>query len=251
MKRFCFFVVLPVVSLGGIAYWLSLLHAQSPEPRSILEKAIEAHGGAKNIGKNRMGTIKGKTEGKGIEITQEETFDLPKRWKRITSATLDGKRRVSFDVMIGAKHWQWDEGEKPQEVQNRANAQAYFSSLSVLLDLAQEKVKLSRLQKTKVNGESAAGLRATQSESDYYFDEKTGLLVESKFKFQYDGKDLVAKTVYSDYKEHDGVKLPRRRTTYMRGGDFKDFVLTTDFVVTEVTIVDTIADELFALPGRN
>ena len=253
MKRFFCFILLPFLSLAGVIYLLSLLHAQSPEPHSIIEKAIEAHGGVKNISKNRMGMMEGKTEGKEIEITQEETFDLPKRWKRKTSATLEGKRRISFDVMIGAKLWQWNEGEKPQQVPNDANAQAYFSTLSILLDLSQEKVKLSPLQKTKVNGESAVGLRATwdNSGSDYYFNEKSGLLVESRFTFQPEpGKDFHTKTVFSDYKEHDGVKIPCRRTTYVKGKEFNDFVLLTDFVVTEVTILDTVPDEVFAFPDK-
>lgn len=248
MKRFSFFILLPFVTFVGVAYWLAVSHAQSPEPHALLEKAIEAHGGAKNIAKHRMGTLKGRTEGKGGEITQEETFDLPKRWKRVTSATLDGKRRVSFDVMIDGKLWRWDEGAKPKETPNKDNAQPYFAALSFLLDLTKEKVKLSPLQKTKVNGESAAGLRATwdRSVADYYFDDKTGLLVQSRFTFQFEpGKDIETKTVYSDYKEEDGVKIARRRTTYIKGGEFKDFV------VTEVRIVNAIADEVFNLPGKN
>src|ERR1700736_3583230 len=133
LKRFCYFILLLIVALAGLAYGYSVLHPQSPEPRSILEKAIEAHGGAKNIGKSRMGTLKGKTQG-GDEMTMEETFDLPKRWKRVTSGIINGKRRVAFTLMIEGNLWQWDEGMKPQQTPNLENAQAYFTGVSVLLD---------------------------------------------------------------------------------------------------------------------
>jgi len=254
MKRFCYLILSAFVLLAGIAYWLSVSQAQSPEPRSILEKAIEAHGGAENIGKPRMGILKGISKGDGPEISQEETFDLPKRWKRVTSATLDGKRRVSFDLMVDGKLWQWDDGIEPQETPNTANAQPYFAIVSLLLHLTKEKVKLTRLQKTKVNGDSAAGFRATWDSStaaDYYFDAKTGLLVQSRFTFQSQaGKDLATKTVYTDYKDDDGVMLARRRTTYVKGGEFKDYVLLTDYLVTEVRILNTIANDVFSLPGK-
>ena len=46
-------------------------------------------------------------------------------------------------------------------------------------------------------------------------------------------------------------KLARRRTTYIKGGPFKDFVLLSDHVVTELRILGAIPNEAFALPGKN
>lgn len=254
MKRFCYFMIVTCVSVAGIAAWLSVSNGQSPEPRSILERAIEAHGGARNISKPRIGTLKGKSEGEGPEITQEETFDLPKRWKRITSATVDGKQRVAFTLMVDGKLWQWDDGMAPQESPNLMNAQPYFACVSGLLDLTPATVKLSPVRKTKVNGESAVGFNASWDRfaGDFYFSEKTGLLLQATFTVRFnDGKDRETKTVFSDYKDDDGVMLARRRMTYIKGGTFRDFVLLSDHVVTELRILSTIPNEMFTLPGKN
>src|SRR5437762_773106 len=80
---------------------------QAPDPHSILKKAIAAHGGAKNIAKPRMGMLK--ATNKEGDITQEEFFDLPKRWKRTTVGTFKDEKRTSFNLMIDGKFWECDE----------------------------------------------------------------------------------------------------------------------------------------------
>lgn len=253
VKRFWYLSVLAIVSLVAISYRVWIAGGQAPDPRAILDKAIEAHGGAANINKRRMGMLKGKTIGTDSEFTQEETFDLPKRWKRITASAFEGKRRVSTDVMIDGKLWRWEERTEAREIKNDGSIQPYFAALSVLLDLKQKKAKLSELKKVKVKGDSAVGFRASWDSvaADYYFDERTGVLVQSKFTFQPEpGKSFDTETVYSDYKDVDGVKLAHRRTTYVKGGDFETFVLLTDFVVEEVRILQTIPNEVFSVPGK-
>jgi len=54
--------------------------------------------------------------------------------------------------------------------------------------------------------------------------------------------------VLGDYKEFDGVKLPFRRTNYVRRGKDGEYVQNADFVVTEVKKLDQISDDLFSVP---
>lgn len=225
-----------------------------PEPQSILKKAIAAHGGKKNITKPRMGVLKGISKAEGPEISQEETFDLPKRWKRVTTGTFEGERKVSFNLMIQEKLWQWEEGAEAQPARNQAGAKSHFAAIEVLLDLTDEKVKLSPLKRITVNNQSAIGFRAVWDggTADYYFDEKTELLLQSRFGWQPErGIELESKTVFGEYKEIDGVKFPHRRTSYIKGGNFKDYVLLSDFTITEVKFVDSIPDNAFSLPKKN
>jgi hypothetical protein len=243
------------VSIGiflGLPMFASCQNA--PEPRILLKKAIAAHGGEKNITKPRVGMLKGTNNKKGdLEITQEEVFDLPKQWKRVTTGAFEGQRRTSFDLMIEGKFWEWENGEQARQTENQRGAQPYFAVATVLLDLTGEKVKLSLLEKKKFNDRSAFGLRAAWDGggADYYFDTTSELLIESSFIWRGDpGKEFESKTLFGDYKEIDGIKLPHRRSTYIKRGEAKEYVLVSDFVVTEVRILNKLPDDAFSLPKQ-
>jgi hypothetical protein len=84
---------------------------------------------------------------------------------------------------------------------------------------------------------------------DYYFDKETGLLLEEDSVWERDdGRKYDRRTLYSDYREFDGLKMPYRRTTYVKGEGFEEFALLGDVVLTELKLVETIPDDVFVLP---
>jgi hypothetical protein len=222
------------------------------EPRALLEKAIEAHGGEENLKKARKGILKGIDKGTGdgtMAITQEEFFDLPKRWKRSTSGVINDKRRTSFLLAVDGRFWQWEEGDAAKETKNEAEAKPHLALLETLLELRD--TKLSAIKGVDVQGRATAAFRAEkdQNPGEFYFAKDTGLLVQLNFKWQSEpGKQFETKLVLSEYREVDGVKLPFRRIYYIKGGGFNDFTLLSDFKVNELKFVDKLPDNAFALP---
>jgi uncharacterized protein (TIGR03067 family) len=121
----------------------------SSDPRAILRKAIEAHGGEKNILKPRMGYLKGID--KTGKASFEETFDLPKQSKRVTVLSLNGKREISFLLKTEGKFWAWQEGGEAREPENSdMMATSYFGLLVKVVELTDDKVKLSPLKPINV-----------------------------------------------------------------------------------------------------
>jgi hypothetical protein len=198
-----------------------------------------------------MGMLKGKSD--NFDATQEETFDLPKRWKRVTVGIVNGERKVGFSLSIDGRFYEWEEVGEVRQTKNETGAKPYFGVLALLVDLTEENVKLSPLANKEINNQPSVGFRAAwdRGTGDYYFDKRTGLLVQTNFKWQPEpGKEFESKVVFGDYKEVDGVKLPHRRTSYIYGKDAKDLVFMDDFNVTEVRILDTIPNDVFSLPKK-
>ncbi len=225
----------------------------SPDPQSILRNAIEAHGGEENIKKPRMGILKGTSDSDGVKVEQEEIFDLPRRWKRTTKATINGEKKVGFNLMLDGVLWEWDDGGHARRAAKEKRAEPYFGLLTLLFDLSKENVRLSPLKKKKVNDRSAVGFRAIWDggAGEYYCDATSGFLVETSFKWQPEpGKEFETRVIFNDVKDVDGVKLPYRRVSYIKSGGAAEFVLLDDYIVTQVTILKTIGDNIFSLPGN-
>ncbi len=226
----------------------------APEPDAILKKAIEAHGGVKNIKKPRMGILKGVSKDNDAEVTQEETFDLPKRWKRVTVLSFEGKKRTSFLLEVEGKHWEWEDGGEVRQTKNEQMAVSHFGLLTKMVELTDEKVILSALPEIMIDGQAAIGFTAKfeAGKGHYYFDRNTGLLLQAIFNWQPEpGKVLQAKSVFGDYKEIDGVKLPYRRTYFLKGGDFMDFFQIAEILIKDVRILDRLPNSVFAIPRTN
>jgi hypothetical protein len=240
-----------VVICSGLG-WLASCQ-EAPEPRSILERAIAAHGGGKNINKLRLGVLRGASTLDDSEITQEESFDLPKRWKRTTSGEFDGKKRVSYDLVTDGNHWQWELGGEARQVKQQPGAQPHFGVVTMLLTLKDEKATLSPLKEIKVDDRRAIGFRDSSGDTsgDYYFDKTTHLLVQTAFKWRPSpGKEFDSKAVFDDYKLVDGVKMPYRKKAYFKRDADGDYILIADFIITEVRILEKIEDAVFSLPEK-
>jgi hypothetical protein len=237
----CTLVLAPLVSCQPV-----------PEPQSILKKAIAAHGGENNISKPRIGVLRASSKTAGNrEHSSEDTFDLPKRWKRVTTKTVLGKKTSYYTLMAEGKLWEWDDGAPVRPVENQAGSQPHFGVLMVLLQLKSGKVKLSPLKKIDVEDRAAIGFRAAWDgqTADYYFNEETGMLAQwTNIWEPQPGKVFDAKTVFGDYKEIDGIKLPYRRTCYVKGGEFTDYEFLLEVNVSEVKILDKVPEEAFVLP---
>jgi hypothetical protein len=222
---------------------------ESPEPRSILTKAIAAHGGEKNIAKPRRGVLKGiqSKNSYSDEMTLVDTFDLPKQWKKVGDVKFKGQRTITTLLAVDGKFWSWKEGAEPQARQDDGGVKPYIGNLSTLINLVGDGVKLSPLKEIKINDMPAVGFRASWDggKADYYFDKGKGLLLAIDRKMPPESR-----MVWSDYKEMDGLQLPHKVSTYKRTDDSEDYVLVDEFAVTEIRFLDDLPDGAFSLPKK-
>ncbi|MBV9124892.1 MAG: hypothetical protein JO112_16180, partial [Planctomycetes bacterium] len=107
--------------LAAVALWaVSLpLHAEE-KPKAVLEQAIQAHGGNKNLARTLTGRLTAELKGtvsSDVEFTfqDEETFQLPRRYKRVLQGQFNGKPfRMTYAIEEGVG-WIQQNDEDPRE----------------------------------------------------------------------------------------------------------------------------------------
>ena len=111
----------------------------------------------------------------------------------------------------------------------------YHFSFSIHKDLAYASGELLRIE--PLEGKNAIVLK--YKDSEVYYDMTSGLKVkEVKTAKTPDGKEVKIPTVYSDYKEVNGVKFPHAI-------GIKSGPMNLDFVVQEIKVNEGVSDADF------
>ena len=225
-----------------------------PTPGTILDKALAAHGGKKNILKPRKAHIKRMdTISKG-KAAMELWLDLPKRWKGVQTTHFRQKKEVSVVLSTGGKVWEWKAGGEVREAAKPEEAaEPTFGLLMKMAELGDGKFTLSALGEIEVGDKKAVGLRAkrNKSEAECYFDKSTGMLLRWDMNWEPEpGMMYHQKSLFDQYKRVDGVMLPYRQRVYLKGGVFKDYEEIACLVLTDVEILKTLPEDTFSLPRK-
>jgi len=188
--------------------------------RAVVADAIKAHGGEEALAHLR--TIVRKSAGKltvaGKDVTfaEEETAQLPQRWRRETEALAGAQRLRVLLVVNGDKGWHSSGGavtELGPERLKELRDESYAHWLSTLLPLKEPSFRLTQLPEAKVNGEPAVGVKVSaenRPDISLYFDKKTHFLVKLERRAEEGGESVLREETYSAYKEFDGVRLPAK-----------------------------------------
>jgi hypothetical protein len=229
--------------------------AQSQDAaRAIIDKAIEAQGGEKQVAKQRIMHIK--VEGKVatdqartkfVAYVVEDTWQLPGQFKSVRRMQeKDAVWSQSVEVIDGAKGWRTRKGKVTdiprQGLANHAGAWQMFN-LDRLWFLSDQRFELSVLDEIKVEGKPAVGVLVQINPKGprvdkLYFDKSSGLLV----KWDQGLNGSVAEIFYSDYQEKGGLKHYRKKTTFIDGK------LYDEGRVTELQFFDRLDPKMFAKP---
>jgi hypothetical protein len=235
-----------LLTAGLFLAWASLALADDTA-KAIVEKAIKAHGGAEKLAKLNV-----RQEKKEIKYSETSTYTmdclihLP---QRVKSTTRGPSNYMVIKVINGDKIWSESSGKPGEETAESLKHgkellhEDYVVTLTPLLK--DKRFKLSPLAEIKVNDRPALGVKVAakdHADVDLYFDKDTGLLVKSEATRPFDGKDIVMSTVYSEHKEADGLKWPRKRV------DYWDEKQTRETEITELKFLDKIDDSEFAKP---
>ncbi len=159
-----------------------------------MEKAIEAHGGEARIARTKIGRLKATVEGSfagagAFKATWEETFDLPRRYRRVMEGSEAGQ---PFHREFAANETEgWMRlGQKAPQVfpvsETLPLEQHWHAVLMRLVLLKNKDTRLTALPEAQRDGRSLAGIRAAspRGEAELYFDKSTGLLARARSRCQ-------------------------------------------------------------------
>jgi hypothetical protein len=203
-----------------------------PEGRAIIEAAITAHGLAAyremRAGEIRIFTRGYLTAEKQDEITAVSAFQLHDRLQErrthgIRGGTSD-KLTESVYVRFGEQAWTQVDGQgfKPDEVEPISMLYP-LQVIHQLLTFRQD-TELVRLDDQTAQGKPATWVEVTQGDltGKFAFDPSTHLLIGSSMPAynHRTGKEGVAETWYSDFRQYGGMTLPAKSVGYLDGEIF-------------------------------
>lgn len=196
---------------------------EQAEALKIIDKAIKATGDEAKLNKLAASTwkMKGTFYGMGAEIpyTGEVALQLPDK-QRMTLEFDAGGQKLSF-VMIynNGKGWMKIGDQVMEMDEDRVGEQKeglYASQISRLVTLKDKAFTLKPLGESKVDKQTVVGVKVSSKDHrdvNLYFDKETGLLAKSEMKVKDDGgQEVNQESVYTAYKETDGLKHPTKVT---------------------------------------
>jgi hypothetical protein len=205
---------------------------EDTEPKdanAVLNKAIKAAGGRENLSKFRAATWKREGTfsddmGHTHRYSEDWAMQVPRQMKVHNNDVSDGR------VLDGDKGWTVTMGaveEMDKEKLAQAQAEMYTMWVLTLLPLETESgFKLEALGESQVDNRPAVGVKVTHKDYtaiDLYFDKESGLLVKTIYKTAGSmGKPLTLESMFSDYKDFQGIKQP---TKIVQNLDGKPFLL--------------------------
>jgi hypothetical protein len=217
--------VIVLLFLAGAA---PAVHAQD-SARSIIERAIVAHGGMDKLSRARADRTRmrgviyvGKTT---VPFTSEVTVQLPKKYKMVLAMREADKTRVVIHELDGdavnitidgtTQHAQGTHANQLRQTLELESAMR----LVPLLDA--RAFTLTTLGEFKLNDRVVVGVGVKgsgQRELKMYFDRETALLVKTEQRIDGgDGKDVVQEAFYRDHREVGGYRRPGRAAAYRDG----------------------------------
>jgi hypothetical protein len=247
MKRITALSLVVIVALVG------RLPAADDEPRAIIERAIKAHGGQERLEKLKTDrvTLKGTMtiNDKPVEFTGETTVNLPSQLRSVTVLMLEPKPRTIVQLLNGDKATVAIDGQ-PQPVVASAVQEIrdimMLNRAERLTPLLSDKAfELTALDESKVDDKPVVGVKVrlkNHADLKMFFDKDSGLLVKTEHVREESKKKITQEEFYSDFRDVDGYKRPRK-TVVHRGG--KPFL---EMEEVEVKYLDKVDETLFTKP---
>jgi hypothetical protein len=240
---------------------VTVARAQDKEGPALVEKAVKAHGGKENILKLRVATVKftlkgtrpGLPLGGATDITVEETYQLPRQIKKVITGK-QGPLPIKLAWAIdGDKVWIQDsDGEVKVQKWDQDNENSFRAYLVMeqLARLSPDEYAMTALGESDVKGHKVLGVRVRSDklryDADLFFDKATGLLraMKSKNTHPISKKEILGESVFTDYKEVDGVKLFGTQVMAMDGKQ------AAEIRVSEVRFFKKLDGSVFAQPAK-
>ena len=235
----------------GLAAGLALAFAgalRADEPREIIDRAIKAAGGEEKLAKFKCHTWSAKGKyygmGEGLDYTAEYAVQFPDKIKVEI-------KNVFTLVLNGDKGWmKMGDDAKEMEADQLAEQkeQQYAGYLTTLLPLRDKAFTLTSLGEVKAGDRPAVGVKVSSKghqDVNLYFDKETNLLAKGEWNVkaqEQGGKEVMQETLYGDYKDVEGAKIPMKIMINREG---KKFVEAEN---SDLKPVDKLDENTFAKP---
>ena len=245
-----------VLAVGLVLSVVAPIRADdAKEARAILDKAIKAHGGADNL-KKYQGSVtnfKGTFLGMGMELPMSGELSISGSTRMKIAIDIDagGQKLKIVNVTDGNKGWT-KVGDAVMDMDKDAIAEAnenmhagWVSSLVPLIDA--KGYTLATTGEHAVGDKKAVGVKVSMKGKravDLYFDKTSGKLVkyDHQVKDEGSGQEVLEETVYSEYKDIQGVQQPVKMVTKRDGKPY------LDFEVSDITLFEKLDDGVFVKP---
>ncbi|MBI2804487.1 MAG: hypothetical protein HYX68_05820 [Planctomycetes bacterium] len=231
------------------------VHAQDDGLKTVLTKAIAAHGGEKNLAKFKAVSSKFKGTidilGNKSNCTGESSFQKPDKIKNVLSLDLNGKQIDIVTVFDGKKMWVSAMGNSMEitdkKLLKEVREQLQTEGAGGLSDFLKAPYKLNALGEVKVKGKDAIGIRVSkegQRDFSMFFDKKTHLIVKTEMRTLdgMTGQEVTQEKYILGYQDKGGIKVAKRVEIHKDGKSFMDIELT------EVNAFERFDDSVFAKP---
>ncbi len=238
--------------LCGLASWTRA--GDDKNATAVVDKAIKALGGEKNLSAIKAASWKGKGKisfgGNESNFAQEVTFQGFDHIRQEFEGEFNGEKVKGVTILAGDKGWRKFAGndleiDKDGIATEKRNV--YLQVIPVtLVGLKDKGFKLESAPDEKVGDKPAAVIKVTPpGGGDYklYFDKDSGLPVKQVAKVTgFGGMEFTQETSYGNYKDFKGVK---KATSIENRRDGEKFM---EMQITEFTVLDKVDPKLFAKP---
>jgi hypothetical protein len=242
-------MMLVLVAIGLVAG-----RATADDAKTIVEKAIKAHGGEEKLTKFKATKLKAKGTmslmGADIEFSVEATTQLPDQFREEVKLEVMGQSFSIVQVYDGKKGWASNpmgtmelDGAQLDELKEQAYGN-YVESLVPLLKDKQFELKL--IGEEKIDEKPAVGVKVTakgHKEIKIFFDKETSLMVKTESKTLDPAmQEVNSETIYSNYKDVNGLKQAMKILVKHEGKKFMEGE------VTEIKVLEKVDASTFAKP---
>jgi hypothetical protein len=179
----------------------------------------------------------------------EDTFDFPKRQRRLASGRAKGKDLKMLFVINGPDVWTRFGDSPANRTDNYApeRSEHPLADFSPLPRIVEEDADLSIVRTEEIEGREAIVVRATAKggfDLDLAIDKQSGLLVRAERQATLPDSPDESKmvTLLSDYRLVDGWRYPMR----IRG--FRDGKPFLDIAISDLRFLKTVDDKEFEKP---
>jgi hypothetical protein len=226
--------------------------------RDVVQKAIDAHGGAALLKQYPACKLSAKGTfhimGRDVVFESAQWAQAPDKYKNVLMLSLEGQTVAATQVynagkvtfMVGDKAQTLSEAQI-DDIKQNMHSEYLCATLLPLLD--EKNVTLSLIGKAdKVLGRDVVGIVAKSSgykDVKLFFDKKTHLLAKTERKgIDPDQKAVVCESFFLEYKKLDGI------VRGIRFEDYDDGKLHLEMTITDYRHLERIDPKEFAIDDR-
>ncbi len=218
----------------------------NPSVDDIIKRYVDVTGGEAAYKKitSRVLTAKMTMSGPGMEFTVVSTQKAPGKMLTVTSSEATGESKQGTD---GDIVWEISQGTG-ERVLTGSEREDMLRRASIMADVTPraffETIELTGVE--EVGGKDAYVLKMTPKSGESvtnYYDKESGLLVRSKMTLTHPMGKLEMTVNMSDYREVDGIRIPFKNETTVKGLPIK-----MNMTVEKVEHNTVSDDSIFAVP---